>query len=65
MTPAERHARLKELFFAAKETPAEERAAFLAAACGGDGELEREVESLLAHDRSAGPEASLPRGQAE
>ncbi len=53
MTPAERHARLKELFFAAREIPAEERGAFLAAACGDDDELRREVESLLAHDQAA------------
>ncbi len=53
MTPAERHARLKELFFTAREIPAEERGVFLAAACGDDHELLREVESLLAHDQAA------------
>jgi serine/threonine-protein kinase len=45
---AERWGRIEELFYQADELPAGERAAFLDGACGGDGELRREVESLLA-----------------
>jgi serine/threonine protein kinase len=45
---AERWGRIEELFYQADELPAGERAAFLDEACGGDGELRREVESLLA-----------------
>ncbi|MCA1616292.1 MAG: serine/threonine protein kinase, partial [Acidobacteria bacterium] len=39
------------------ERPAGERAAFLDAACAGDAELRREVESLVAHDEA---ESFLP-----
>jgi serine/threonine protein kinase len=43
--------RAKDLFLAALERPAAERAAFLAESYGGDSELRQEVESLLAfHD---------------
>ena len=48
----ERWRRVKALFQAAVERPAEERAAFLAAATGDDAALGREVESLLASDTS-------------
>ncbi len=48
----ERWRRVKALFQAALERPAEERAAFLAAATGDDAALRREVESLLASDIS-------------
>ena len=47
MTP-QRHRQAGELYHAALERPARERAAFLAEACGGDEGLRREVESLLA-----------------
>ena len=51
---SERHARVKELFLAACERPAEERSAFLGKVCGEDEELRREVESLLHfHDDDA------------
>ena len=50
--PDERWRRVKALFQAAVERPADERAAFLAAATGDDAELRREVESLLASDTS-------------
>jgi eukaryotic-like serine/threonine-protein kinase len=40
-------ARVKEVLALALERPAAERAGFVAAACGGDPELQREVESLL------------------
>jgi serine/threonine-protein kinase len=51
-----RWAQVKALFQAAVERPASERAAFLAAATGGDELLRREVESLL---RSDDPDAAL------
>ena len=43
-------ARAAELFHAAAELPASERAAFLAEACAGDEALRREVESLVEFD---------------
>ena len=42
--------RVKEIFHAAAERAAEERASFLDEACAGDVELRREVESLLDAD---------------
>jgi serine/threonine protein kinase len=48
----ERWSRVKALFQAAVERPAEERAAFLVAATGDDAALRREVESLLRSDAS-------------
>ncbi|HEY2739227.1 MAG TPA: serine/threonine-protein kinase, partial [Thermoanaerobaculia bacterium] len=47
MTP-ERWRQIREVFDAACALPAAERGAFLAGLCGGDDELRREVESLLA-----------------
>lgn len=41
------HVRAKDLFLAALERPADQRAAFVAEACGSDAELAREVASLL------------------
>jgi hypothetical protein len=46
----DRWQRVKALFQAAVEHPPEERDAFLSSATGGDAELRREVESLLASD---------------
>jgi serine/threonine-protein kinase len=46
VTP-ERWRQVKTVLDGALEAQPEERGAFLAAACGGDGELHREVESLL------------------
>jgi hypothetical protein len=46
MTP-DRLRRNEELFHAARERQPQEGIAFLAAACDGDAELLREVESLL------------------
>src|SRR5215813_4916213 len=40
--------RIEPLYHAARKRPPDERAAFLAEACGGDEDLRREVESLLA-----------------
>ena len=48
----ERWLRVKALFQAAVERPAEDRNAFLAAATGDDAALRREVESLLTADAS-------------
>jgi len=55
------HQRAKDLFLEALDRPSADRPAFLAAACDGDPDLRREVESLLAfHDDSA---ASAPSPQ--
>ena len=51
---AERWAQLENLYHAALERPADARSSYLDTACGGDAELRREVESLLAQD-SASP----------
>jgi hypothetical protein len=66
--------RIEAIFTAALARPAEERAAYLDQACGGDAELRRRVEALLqAHDNAGSflnrpaPAASvttdLPAGQ--
>lgn len=52
MTP-ERYARIGALFHETLERPAEERAAFLDAACDRDDALRQEVASLLAAQESA------------
>ena len=39
--------RIDNIFNQALSQPQEERATFLGSACNGDGELQREVESLL------------------
>jgi len=45
--------RLEEIFNAARKLPPQERAAFLERACGGDAELRRQADSLLAaHDQA-------------
>jgi hypothetical protein len=49
----ERWQRIDELFLAALEYEAEERAAFLDDACGDDDSLRREVESLIASHEQA------------
>jgi TolB-like protein/Tfp pilus assembly protein PilF len=53
MTP-ERWQQIEQFYHAALEQPPGQRAAFLAAACVGDDELRREVESLLASHEQAG-----------
>jgi serine/threonine protein kinase/Flp pilus assembly protein TadD len=50
---AERWQQIEQLYHAALERGAEERAPFLAAACAGDEELLREVESLLSYEDQA------------
>ena len=51
MTP-ERWQRVKDLFHAAAEHEPSDRTAYLEHACADDREMQRDVESLLAHDRS-------------
>ncbi|MCW5775229.1 MAG: protein kinase [Phycisphaeraceae bacterium] len=46
---ADRLREVESLFIAAMEVPADRRGAFVAARCGRDEELRREVESLLGH----------------
>jgi serine/threonine protein kinase/tetratricopeptide (TPR) repeat protein len=52
MTP-ERYRQVGQLFHAALDLEPDEQAAFLEGACGGDQDLQREVESLLAAHRGA------------
>src|SRR5438128_1013420 len=52
MTP-EKLQQIKEVFAAALEHDASDRAAFLAQACADDAELRREVESLLSFEAQA------------
>ena len=54
MGPRDRWSRVETLCHAAKEREGTARAAFLDAECLGDGELRREVESLLAQQTLAG-----------
>jgi hypothetical protein len=53
MTP-EQQKRAEEVFVQALEQAPEERAGFVAAACGSDEVVRNEVESLLEHDTRAG-----------
>ncbi len=53
MIPRGRWQQIQSLFEQVVDAPPAEQAARLASACGGDGELLRSVESLLASDRSA------------
>jgi predicted ATPase len=60
MSP-QRHRLAGEVYHAALDRPAQERAAFVAEACGDDEGLRREVESLLAaHERAEGFLATAP-----
>ena len=56
----ERFRQVEELYHSARELESGERGAFLAGACRGDGELQRQVESLLAQDGLAGPMEQPP-----
>jgi hypothetical protein len=66
VTPS-RWQRLHELFDDALRQPPDQRAAFVAQACGDDAGLRGEVQALLAHDAAAGdnfltpPDFTLPR----
>ena len=54
MSP-ERWQRIEPLYYEALERPASERAVWLAQACAGDAELQREIENLLAaNDEASG-----------
>jgi serine/threonine protein kinase len=59
MTP-ERYQRIKELFHSALERPADDRAAFLAEACGDDAALLAKVEALIAADEQPGDFMNAP-----
>jgi eukaryotic-like serine/threonine-protein kinase len=59
MTP-ERYQRISELYHAALEFEAEERAAFLDQSCAGDDALRREIESLIASDQQAADFIAAP-----
>jgi hypothetical protein len=50
MTTPQRWKEIDEIFAAALDRNSAERPAFLAEACGGDAQLRKEVESLLAHN---------------
>ena len=50
---SERWERIEQLFHSATERTGEDRAAYLERACVGNAELRREVESLLAHGKTA------------
>src|SRR5580765_6194780 len=50
---ADEWTRIKAAVAGALERPVEDRAAYVAAACGGDAAMRREVESLLASHRDA------------
>ena len=63
MTDPERRRRIEELCDAALERDARERAAFVAAACGDDDALRREVEALLAHAPAAEAFLEAPLGE--
>src|SRR5438094_8785223 len=52
MTP-ERWRQIEEIYDLALEQEASQRPAFLKQACAGDEEMQREVESLLAHEGPA------------
>lgn len=61
MTP-ERWREIERLYHAALERSTEERAAFLTEACGNDGALRREVDSLLEYHARAGDFIETPAG---
>ena len=57
---SDRWQQIEQLYYAALECEAGQRAAFLDEACGGDEELRREVESLLASHEQAGEFLASP-----
>lgn len=63
MTDPERRRRVEDLCDAALDRDDRERAAFVAAACGADGALRQEVESLLAHASKAEGFLATPVGE--
>ena len=63
MTDPERRRRVEDLCDAALDRDVRERAAFVAAACGHDEALRREVEALLAHAQTAERFLEAPIGE--
>ena len=63
MTDPERRRRVEDLCDAALDRDVRERAAFVAAACGHDEALRREVEALLAHAQTAEGFLEAPIGE--
>jgi serine/threonine-protein kinase len=61
----DRHQRIQELFLAAVDLAADERARYLDEACKGDKELLREIEELLAADGPATGSEIPPAGSAD
>src|SRR5687767_9455947 len=59
----DRRRRIEELCDAALSRAAHERRAFVAAACGSDEALQREVEALLAHADAAESFLTAPIGE--
>jgi hypothetical protein len=57
--------RVKDLFVRVAELPEPDRAAFLDAACGGDGALRAAVEDLLDAAGRAGQFLAAPTGVSE
>src|SRR5262247_1692202 len=60
MMDANRWKKIKEVYDRALDLCGEERGGFLAEACAGDGDLRREVESLLAAHEDAGTFLQAP-----
>src|SRR5262245_11003338 len=56
----ERWRQIEQLYYSAREKDGKDREAFLANASGGDEELRREVESLLAYENQAEQFIELP-----
>ncbi len=63
MTSHERRRRIEEVCDAALALDASARAAFVAAACGSDVDLRRQVEALLAHAETAEDFLAAPIGE--
>ena len=53
MMSAEQWRQVEQIYHAALEREADQRAAFITEACGSNAELRRELESLLAQDLTA------------
>ena len=62
--PPDRWHRVKELFQSALEREPSQRTAFLDQACGGDDELQKEVESLIASHEKTGSFIDAPAFEA-
>ena len=63
MTDPRHRQRIEDLCDAALDRSADERAAFVTAACGNDDALRQEVESLLAHAHKAEGFLATPVGE--